>query len=162
MKLLHTWTQLVTAHLIYNNAHRGRKQDFNIPLWEQNHRETSLHSWPIFFPLWRAITCFNGASVWWGALARRAWRPHDVMRDEMRNLQYGSLVWATSSLTAALAGGSGLAHSGMPSEENFGSHSVLDPLPTTAHTLTVGQCLLEGGPHQAWGWESFFVLVYQN
>lgn len=51
-----------------------------------------------------------------------------------------------SLLTEALAGGAGLVHSGMSSEENFGSHSGLKPCPTSCS-------------HPHFGWDVSFVAV---
>lgn len=65
-----------------------------------------------------------------------------------------------SSLTTALAGGAGLAHSGMLSEENFGSHSALDLLPTTASHPHSGSVSSRRRAPPGRGQGEF--LVYQN
>lgn len=115
--------------MTYKHAERGDRRP---------HREMSVHSAALQPEVDNHMLkcCFHVR----GGIGRQAVRPHC----EIRNLQYGCLLWTMSLLTEALAGGAGLVHSGMSSEENFGSHSGLKPCPTSCS-------------HPHFGWDGFFV-----
>lgn len=103
------------------------------------HREMSVHSAALQPEVDNHMLkcCFHVRR----GIGRQAVRPHC----EIRNLQYGCLLWTMSLLTEALAGGAGLVHSGMSSEENFSSHSGLKPCPTSCS-------------HPHFGWDVFLLL----